>query len=173
MQIQKERGVISIPFYFWAKQEEGESSCRADSKKTKQNKKTLESIFTEKKLLLIDRKYKDKRSWVLKGLDRQHVRGYCHPSKKQFVPPTHPLCFRAFGSKRGGWLFDHPLSPLEAPTVCQGAQGAQWALVNAFQESGSGERGGEAEGGLALRNAARSRGDSRGTGRAKHKMPTN
>lgn len=76
----------------------------------------------------------------------------------------------AFESKQGGALFEHPLSPLEAPTVCQGAQGAQWALVNAFQESGGGEGGGEAEGGLALRNAASSR-DNHGTGRAKHEMP--
>lgn len=51
-----------------------------------------------------------------------------------------------------------PLSPLVVAAVCQRAQRAQRALVNAFQESGGGERGGEAEGGLALRDAARSQG---------------
>lgn len=53
---------------------------------------------------------------------------------------------------RGGGC---PLSPLVVAAVCQRAQRA---LVNAFQESGGGERGGEAEGGLALRDAARSQG---------------
>lgn len=47
-----------------------------------------------------------------------------------------------------------PLSPLVAPIVCQGAEGTQGALVNAFQESGGGEGGGEAEGRVTLRNSA-------------------
>lgn len=82
-------------------------------------------------------------------------------------PPLGKSLAATLGEKQGG-LTKHPLSPLKAPTVCQGAQ---WALVKAFQESGSGEGGGEAEGGLALRNAACSR-DSHGTGWAEHEMPT-
>lgn len=96
------------------------------------------------------------------------------PAKNRLsLPPiSFPLSMvDAFGSKQGG-LAEQPLSPLEAPTVCHGAQGAQWALVNAFQESGSREGGGEAEGGLTLGNTARSR-DSHGSRRAKHEMPTN
>lgn len=34
-------------------------------------------------------RYRDKESWVLKGLDSQQVRGYCHPSKEHSIPPTH------------------------------------------------------------------------------------
>lgn len=56
------------------------------------------------------------------------------------------------GGQRGG---GRPLSPLVVAAVCQRAQRA---LVNAFQESGGGERRGEAKGGLALRDAARSQG---------------
>lgn len=79
-----------------------------------------------------------------------------------------------FSLSKGGCL-STPLSPLEAPTVWKGVQGTQWALVKAFQESGSSEGGGEAEGGgggLALWNTACSW-NSHGTGRAKHEMPTN
>ena len=45
------------------------------------------------------------------------------------------------GGGGGGVLA--PRSPLEGPTVWQGGQGP---LVKAFQESGGGEGGGEAEG---------------------------
>ena len=99
---------------------------------------------------------------------QQNISGSLPPNSSSFVKSL------TFNSMQGG-LPEHPLSPLEAPTVCQraqGAQGAQGALVKAFQESGSSEGGGEAEGGLALRNTARSR-NSHGTGRAKHVMPTN
>lgn len=56
------------------------------------------------------------KSWVLKGLDRQHVSQNCHPSQDQFVPPTHPLCFRAFGSKQGwGGCLSTPSHLLRPP----------------------------------------------------------
>lgn len=110
----KKRGVLSASPSI---SERNRKRARAVAEPTvkKKNKKTLESILTKKKLLLIDRNYKDKKSWVLKGLDRQHVRGYCHPSKKQFVPPTHPLCFRAFGSKLGGGCLTTPSHLLRLP----------------------------------------------------------
>lgn len=83
-------------------------------------------------------------------------------------PVSHPcplsLADACGPNAYGSGSSENALSPLEGPTVCQGAQGAQWTLVNAFQESGGGERGGEVEGGLALRNAARSWGDGHGTG---------
>ncbi len=39
-------------------------------------------------------KIQGQKSWVLKGLDSQHVRGYCHPSNRTVRPshPTHPRC---------------------------------------------------------------------------------
>lgn len=59
----------------------------------------------------IGRKFRDKKSWVLKGLDSQHVRGYCHPSKDQFAlpPMSTPLSLAvAFGSKQGGGFVQAP-----------------------------------------------------------------
>lgn len=97
-------------------------------------------------------KQEAQKSWAVKGLGP-----LSHPSPLSLADACGP-------NACGGGSSENALSPLEGPTVCQGAQGAQWTLVNAFQESGSGERGGEVEGGLALRNAARSWGDSRGTG---------
>lgn len=82
------------------------------------------------------------------------VYGYCQSSNRSAVPipqMSSPLSV-VFLHKGGGGgpspPHHHLRSPLEAHTVCQGAQRA---LVKAFQESGSGEGGGEAEGGgLAL-----------------------
>ena len=155
-------GFISIPFYFWVKKEEGRSGCRDDGEK--------QAGIANKKLLVIDRKrrYRKKKlkSWALKCFTA-NIPATNSRSLPPISSPLIPLA-GALGSKQGG-SSERPLSPLEAPTVSQGAQGAQRALVNAFQESGSGEGGGEAEGGrgLALRDAASSR-DVRGTGRAEH-----
>lgn len=93
--------------------------------------------------------------------------GYCHPSNRSAVPIPQ----KSYSSSsavclcKGGWS-KPPRSPLEAPTV---RQGAQRTLVKAFQESGSGEGGGEAEGGLPLWNAACS---GHVTGRAQRETAT-
>lgn len=151
MQMQREKGATCIPSYFTAKCSVQFFSAGVDKMKWKRDK--VLGGFTMKKMLLANRKNKDKKGSALKGLGP-----LSHPSPLSLAD--------AYGSNAyGGRSSENPLSPLEGPTFCQGAQGAQWTLVNAFQESGSGERGGEVEGGFTLRNAARSWGDSHGTGR--------
>lgn len=144
--MQKEKGPLASP----QKGEMAKAISSIGTKKMKRKRDVVWWIFTMKKMLLANRKYK--KSWAVKGLGP-----LSHPSPLSLAVAYGP-------NACGGGSSENALSPLEGPTVCQGAQGAQWTLVNAFQESGSGERGGEVEGGLALRNAARSWGDSRGTG---------
>lgn len=102
---------------------------------------------------------------MLEGFQSQHPAAAI-PAKHQLVPAGQPFSCLIYAKRGEGSELTPPLSPFEVPTVCQGAQGAQRALVKAFQESGSREGGGEAEGGFALRYAARPR-DRRWAGRGR------
>lgn len=153
MQMQREKGATCIPSYFGAKWQNGQCSLSNWDGKNEMKKRIKCCAFSPWRKCCWQTGRTRTKKLSFKGLGP-----LSHPSPLSLTD--------AYGSNAyGGRSSENPLSPLQGPTVCQGAQWAQWTLVNAFQESGSGERGGEVEGGLTLRNAARSWGDSRGTGR--------
>lgn len=151
-----------------SKREQGQSICRAE--RWVKKKKSLEI----QEARIISSTIQLKRDWRVElrvtKIQPTRIMATAIPATGQLFPShrSHILHHQlsVYAREGGGWS-EPPRSPLEAPTV---RQGAQRTLVKAFQESGSGEGGGEAEGGLPLWNAACS---GHVTGRAQRETPTN